>query len=200
MKISSRFSIAVHIVLTIAIIGGKQKLTSDFLASCINVNPVVIRRILGQLKKAGIVDVKPGEGGASLLKNPADLSLFEIYQAVDIVEDVSLFNSHRQPDVKCPVECGSCPKKEFGISADCVVSGVSDVSEFCSGSSSVSESCAVSENSFDEPAGGNEDCCYIHSNIVVHLQTAQQAMEDSLKSTTIGQMILELSESPNTKN
>ena len=44
-------------------------MTSDFIASSVNVNPVVIRRLLQQLKKAGIVEVKRGSGGASAAKN-----------------------------------------------------------------------------------------------------------------------------------
>ncbi|MBZ3936072.1 Rrf2 family transcriptional regulator [Methanimicrococcus blatticola] len=168
MKISSRFSIAVHIVLTIAILGSKQKTTSDFLASCISVNPVVIRRILGQLKKADLVDVKAGEGGAFLIKNASTLTLFDIYQAVEVVEDISLFNSHKQPELKCPVDCSSCPRLTGSESEECLAQ----------------ESC-------DDSSG--ESCCYIHNNIENHLFSAQKAMEDSLKETTIQKMILELS-------
>lgn len=165
MKISSRFTIAVHIVLAIALVGGKQKMTSDFLASCINVNPVVIRRIFGQLKRAEIIDVKSGEGGAFLLKDISDLSLFDIYQAVEVVEDVSLFNYHRQPDADCPVNCPCCPKSAAQSIEDGLISSSS-----------------------------NGVCCHIHTNIDKHLQSAQKAMEDSLKETTIQQIFRELAE------
>ncbi|MDL2261281.1 Rrf2 family transcriptional regulator [Methanimicrococcus sp. OttesenSCG-928-J09] len=164
MKISSRFSIAVHIVLILAVRGSSQKMTSDFLASCIFVNPVVIRRILGQLKKAEIADVKSGEGGAFLLKDVSDLTLFDIYQAVEVVEDVSLFNSHKGAEMKCPVDCHSCPK----------LSGGNDVG------GTENENC---------PSTSSEACCYIHSSIEDHLLSAQKAMEESLKRTTVHQMI-----------
>ncbi len=170
MKISSRFSIAVHIVMTIALLGEKQKMTSDFLAACISVNPVVIRRILGQLKKAGLADVKAGEGGAFLIKDVSELTLFDIYQAVDVVEDISLFNSHKQPELKCPVDCPSCPRLAENSAGECPVQ----------------ETCG-------ELSG--ESCCYVHNNIENHLFSAQKAMEDSLKETTIRKMILELSSS-----
>jgi len=164
MKISSRFSIAVHIVLTIALLENRQKLTSQFLASCVNVNPVVIRKLLGNLKKAGFVDVKPGEGGAVLLKSPADLTLFDIYSATEGVENVALFNFHKSHALKCPVDCSCCPLPQN------------------------SASCCTEAGEDDSPAGPNT-CCLIHSTIDVHLLVAQKAMEESLKKMTIQQLI-----------
>ena len=64
MQISSRFTIAVHVLICIETFKDEQKVTSDFLASSVNVNPVVIRRILQQLKAAGIVKVARGTGWA----------------------------------------------------------------------------------------------------------------------------------------
>lgn len=161
MKISSRFSIAVHIVVAIVLLSGTQKMTSDFLASCINVNPVVIRRILGRLKKAGLADVKSGEGGAFLLKEATEITLLDIYRAVETAEDMSLFNSHKQPEPGCPLECAGCPRAE-------------------------------QPNTAEEGLNSGEACCFIHNNIENHLKTAQEAMEQSLKETTVRQMILEL--------
>ena len=60
MQISSRFTIAVHIFDCIETFQGKYKLTSDFLASSVNVNPVIIRKILSQLRNAGLVNVARG--------------------------------------------------------------------------------------------------------------------------------------------
>lgn len=54
MQISSRFTIAIHIFTCMETFGGEYKITSDFLASSINVNPVIIRKILSQLKNAGL--------------------------------------------------------------------------------------------------------------------------------------------------
>ena len=53
MQISSRFTIAIHIFACMETFGKDYKITSDFLASSINVNPVIIRKILSQLKNAG---------------------------------------------------------------------------------------------------------------------------------------------------
>ena len=48
MQISSRFTLAVHIFACIDTFGNEYKVTSDFLAGITNVNPVIIRKILGQ--------------------------------------------------------------------------------------------------------------------------------------------------------
>ena len=57
MQISSRFTIAVHVLIGIETFKNDCKVTSELLASSVNVNPVVIRRLLQQLKRAGIVEV-----------------------------------------------------------------------------------------------------------------------------------------------
>lgn len=51
MQISSRFTIATHMLIIIALKGKESKVTSDFLASSVGVNPVIIRKTLSQLKK-----------------------------------------------------------------------------------------------------------------------------------------------------
>lgn len=103
MQISSRFTIAVHVLICIETFKKDMKTTSDFLASSVNVNPVVIRRILQQLKKAGIVEVKRGSGGADLARDPADITLLDVYTAVESVEKGRLFHFHENPNPQCPV-------------------------------------------------------------------------------------------------
>ena len=66
MQISSRFTIAVHVLIAIETFKKDHKITSEFLASSANVNPTVIRRLLQQLKKADIVTVKRGSGDADI--------------------------------------------------------------------------------------------------------------------------------------
>lgn len=77
--------------------------TGDFIAGSVNTNPVIIRRITGMLKKAGLVDVRPGVGGATLLKDPAQITLLDIYRAVQVSEDGELFGFHDHPNPLCLV-------------------------------------------------------------------------------------------------
>lgn len=100
-QISTRFSIAVHILSLIAVT--PNDCTGDFIAGSVNTNPVIIRRIMGMLKKVGLVDVRPGVGGASLLKDPDQITLLDIYHAVNVTEENQLFRMHENPNIKCPV-------------------------------------------------------------------------------------------------
>ena len=101
MQFSSRLPIAVHILLAIVEFEGKEKTTSAFLAGSVNVNPVIIRNTLGQLKAAGLVTVKAGEGGASLAKEPKDITLLDVFDAVE--KEEALFHFHENPNPECPV-------------------------------------------------------------------------------------------------
>lgn len=103
MQISSRFTVAIHVLLCMELLKDEHKVTSDLLASSVKVNPVVIRRLLQQLKAAGIVRVARGTGGAELLKPAGDITLLEIYRAVECVEGGELFHFHENPNPLCPV-------------------------------------------------------------------------------------------------
>lgn len=102
MGISSRFAVAIHILALLEQFKDEHT-TSAFIAGSVNTNPVVIRRILGMLVKAGLVEVKAGVGGASLIKPLTDISLFEIYGAVAVIGEGDLFSVHEQPNPLCPI-------------------------------------------------------------------------------------------------
>ena len=103
MQISSRFTIAVHIFACINTFEKDFKITSDFLASSMNVNPVIIRKILSQLKSAELVTIQRGSGGATIAKKLDEISFLDIYRAVDCVEKGELFHFHENPNSNCPV-------------------------------------------------------------------------------------------------
>lgn len=100
-QISTRLSMAVHTLSLISL--APQDCTGDFIASSVNTNPVVIRRIMGMLKKAGLVDVRPGIGGAYLLRSPQDITLLDVFRAVNAAEEEQLFGIHVNSNIKCPV-------------------------------------------------------------------------------------------------
>lgn len=103
MQISSRFTVAVHMLICIEMFKGEHKVTSEFLASSVNANPVVIRRILQQLKKAEIVRVTRGSGGADTARPLDEITLLDLYRAVECVETGALFHFHEEPNQLCPV-------------------------------------------------------------------------------------------------
>ena len=103
MQISSRFTIAIHIFACMEVFGEDYKITSDFLASSINVNPVVIRRILSQLKNAGLIEVARGTGGTKAARPIDQITFYDVYLAVDLLEEGELFHFHENPNPDCPV-------------------------------------------------------------------------------------------------
>ncbi len=99
--VNSRFSVAIHILSLIATTSDKSLLTSDFIAGSVNTNPVVVRRMIGVLKKAGLLLSHSGVAGYELLVEPKNLTLLAIYQAIDGPEQ--LFAIHDEPNPACAV-------------------------------------------------------------------------------------------------
>jgi len=102
MRIASRFTIAIHTMLVIACFSDVRKVTSKFIAESTNSNPVVIRRILGQLRDAGLIAVKLGVGGAAIIKPLSEITLCDIFDAVEAVNE-KFFTFHANPNCMCPV-------------------------------------------------------------------------------------------------
>ena len=103
MQISSRFTIALHIFTCVDVFKDEYKVTSDFLAGSINTNPVIIRKILTQLKNAGLITVARGTGGVSPTRPLSDITFYDVYQAIEPVENGDLFHFHESPNPECPV-------------------------------------------------------------------------------------------------
>ena len=103
MQISSRFTVALHIFTCVETFKDDYKVTSDFLASSIGTNPVIIRKILTQLQGAGLIKVLRGTGGIEVTRNLSEISFFDVYQAIEPVEDGDLFRFHENPSPQCPV-------------------------------------------------------------------------------------------------
>jgi Rrf2 family protein len=103
MQISSRFTVALHIFTCVDTFKDEHKVTSDFLAASINTNPVIIRKILTQLKNAGLINVIRGTGGIELTRDLKDITFYDVYQAIEPLEDGDLFRFHESPNPECPV-------------------------------------------------------------------------------------------------
>jgi len=104
MSANTRFPVAVHVMTALACRDG-ENLTSPYLAHSIQTHPVVVRRTLGQLRKAGLVEGHAGKsGGTRLARSPERITLLDIYAAVG---GSSVFALPDKPEVKtCAVSCG----------------------------------------------------------------------------------------------
>ena len=104
MAVNTKFSIAVHMMAGLGFLP-EAETTSTQLALSVNTSPSFVRRILAKLSKAGLVCTKMGKSGStSLAREPKDISLLEIYRAV---EAPKAFMIHDYPEQAfCPVSCG----------------------------------------------------------------------------------------------
>lgn len=105
MQLSMKCSVAVHCLIFIheAQTQGQVRVTSGLLAQSTGCNPVVIRSTLSALKKAGLITVARGTGGAALCRAPADITLYQIYTALEPKGLTSLIGIHACDGRSCPV-------------------------------------------------------------------------------------------------
>ena len=103
MQITSKFTIAVHIITAIDYFKDSEKVTSSFLAGSVGANPVIVRNVMGDLKEAGIIDISQGKSGIALAKKLDEITLYDVYIAVGCINDEGLFHFHENPNANCPV-------------------------------------------------------------------------------------------------
>jgi Rrf2 family protein len=98
---NSRFAVSVHMLAYLAYREGVAVPSAEIAAS-VDTNPVVIRRLLSALVKARLVTAQKGASGGFLLAStPANISLLDIYRAVEPKPDHGM--RHFAPNHKCPV-------------------------------------------------------------------------------------------------
>ncbi|MDR1533004.1 MAG: Rrf2 family transcriptional regulator [Clostridiales bacterium] len=126
MRISTKTSIALHLLVLLEVFKD-QKLTSEILAMSTGCNPVIVRNMIGGLKKAGLVNVQRGSGGASLAVAPDNITVWDVYQAVDLIPLNELIGMHPNPSIKCPVgsKIYDLLEKPYGVITDAVKSAMS---------------------------------------------------------------------------
>jgi DNA-binding IscR family transcriptional regulator len=93
--VATRFAVAIHILLLLATEPGGQA-TSGRIAGSVGTNPVVIRRLAGQLARAGLLKVRRGPGGAELARRPEEITLAEVWAAMRR-PGLPLLPNHRGP-------------------------------------------------------------------------------------------------------
>ena len=106
MATNTQFSIAVHLMLALGLKCGEE-VTSAQMAMSVNTSPSFIRRILAKLSKANLVTTTTGKSGFSSLAKPADeISLLEIYKAVDAPKTFAIhdYPSQGYCQVSCNIE------------------------------------------------------------------------------------------------
>lgn len=116
MRVSTLFPLAVHSLVVISIFTGeadipedlkgsfpKQRVSSSFIAGSTGSNPVIIRGILGQLKRNGFIRVAKGRGGTSLDMPTRLITLWDVYSAVECTNIQEVFKIHPNASPFCPI-------------------------------------------------------------------------------------------------
>ena len=83
MKRNSRLSLALHTLSHMAAEPDRMRTSADIAAHA-GTNPVVVRRVLGKLREAGLLTSEKGHaGGWRLARKPQDITLADVYLALD---------------------------------------------------------------------------------------------------------------------
>jgi Rrf2 family protein len=97
----TKFSTAIHMLILVS--EAEVPMTSEQIAHSVGTNASYIRKVATRLSRAGILEGRRGVSGFSLLKAPEDISLLEVYRAVEQTEDVHVFDVHQNPSDECIV-------------------------------------------------------------------------------------------------
>ena len=103
MQISTKFTIAVHIITCIDYFKDTLPVTSSFLAGSVGVNPVIIRGVMSKLKEAGIIAISQGKSGMTLARPLTEITFYDVYKVTECVNETGLFHMHENPNPNCPV-------------------------------------------------------------------------------------------------
>ena len=99
--ISGKFAINLHILTLMAKNRGEY-LSSEYLAGSMNINPVLVRKEIGNLKKHNIVECREGKfGGSRLAVEPTEITLKDVFCIT--FENLSFGYCKNEPNPKCPI-------------------------------------------------------------------------------------------------
>lgn len=129
MRLNTKCSIAVHALILIAEFGADTKVTSELLARSIGCNSSAVRSILNSLQRTGILSIVRGVGGAHLKKAPAEVTLWDIYSALEPEGLEHMVGIHPNPSQLCPVghHIEAVLAEPYGRIADAVKAAMQEI-------------------------------------------------------------------------
>ncbi|MCD7756005.1 MAG: Rrf2 family transcriptional regulator [Firmicutes bacterium] len=103
MRVSKRFPLAVHCLLFVAVLSPTQRVTSTLVAESTGSNPVTVRNLFLKLSESGLLTASAGKnGGVHLARQPQNITLWDIYRAVELGNAEKIFSMYEGSD-GCPV-------------------------------------------------------------------------------------------------
>lgn len=97
---NGRFATSIHILTLLASQEGEW-LSSDYIAGSININAVLVRKEIGNLRNQGFIVSKEGKGGGSMLAlSPKKILLSDVFKAT---QQSRLLGRTNDPNDRCPI-------------------------------------------------------------------------------------------------
>lgn len=103
MRLNTKCSIALHCLIFIFEYENEIKVTSELLSKSTGCNSAAIRNILNVLQKAGLISVVRGIGGAHLNRAPEEITVWDVYYALEPDGLENFVGFHQNPSDRCPV-------------------------------------------------------------------------------------------------
>ena len=103
MQITSKFTIGIHILTCIDFFHGQVPVNSGLLSQSIGANPVIVRGVMSSLSKAGMISTGKGKKDIVLQKPLSQVTLYDVYRAVDDMSEKGIFRFHENVSPVCPV-------------------------------------------------------------------------------------------------
>lgn len=102
MRTNSKYTVAIHALLMIAYFDQK-KITSEDVAKSVGCNPVIVRNVFADLRKADLLHTKSGKGKTELLKPANQITLWDIYVATESSDVNDIFKMYYSSEAICPI-------------------------------------------------------------------------------------------------
>ncbi len=102
MRVSTRFPIAVHILMMVSYFPEKR-ITSEVISQSVGCNAVIVRNLFLQLKQAGLLSARAGRSKLELAKPAQEITLWDIYSAVETDKTEDIFKFSKNTSELCPV-------------------------------------------------------------------------------------------------
>lgn len=101
MKVSTRFSDSIHLLVFVHIFQGQLPLTSENIAASIETSPVMVRRLMVDLRKGGLLETRHGAADPRISRPLEQISLLDVYLTIE--KDKPLFEINHKTNLACPV-------------------------------------------------------------------------------------------------
>lgn len=101
MNADTRMAVSAHLLALLSFANEEKQYPSEIMARSVNTNPVVVRRLIGVLKKAGLVAVGRGRSGTFLARPAAEITLLDVYRAIVPGDKRAPFPLHKEPSMRC---------------------------------------------------------------------------------------------------